>query len=159
MPRRTGFYSLVFEDRIHIAAPPERGFAFFEAMEEKDYRRWHPDHMGFEWRKGRGIALGNVCWFRERIGGKVLEKEVRFTEVVPNRFYAFAPTGRLMRAFLPRMSFAFHPDGAGFIFEAEIHLRAGPLGERLNRRDFAAVGQHIAEEGRNLKALLEEAAG
>ena len=158
MPRRTGFFSLVFEDRIHINAPPESGFAFFDEM-ETNYARWHSDHLGFEWRQGRGIAPGNVCWFRERIGGKVLEKEVRVTEVAPNRFYAFVPTGRLMRAFLPRMSFAFHPDGAGFIFEAEIHLRAGPLGERLNRRDFAAVEQHMAEEGRNLKALLEEAAG
>ena len=158
MQRRTGFFSLRFEDSIFIDAPPERGFAFFEAMDE-NYLRWHPDHLGFEWRKGRGIRPGTVFWFRERIGGKVMEKEVRIDEVTPDRFYAFAPTSRLMRAFLPRMSFAFRAEGGGFHFEAVVHLRGvGPMGQRLNRRDFAAVEQHMAEEGRNLKAILEAGA-
>ncbi len=158
MQRRTGFFSLRFEDSIFIDAPPERGFAFFEAMDE-NYLRWHPDHLGFEWRKGRGIRPGTVFWFRERIGGKVMEKEVRIDEVTPDRFCAFAPTSRLMRAFLPRMSFAFRAEGGGFHFEAVVHLRGvGPMGQRLNRRDFAAVEQHMAEEGRNLKAILEAGA-
>jgi hypothetical protein len=159
MQRITGFYSFRFEDRIPIAAPPEAGFAFFQDM-EANYLRWHPDHLGFEWRKGRGIVPGTVIWFRERIAGKVLEKEVRITDLVPDRFFAFEPVGRLTRAFLPRMSFAFHPDAGGFVFEAEVHLRGvGPLGRRLNRREFDAVERHMDEEGRNLKALLEADAG
>jgi len=158
MQRKTGFFSFRFEDRIFIAVPPERGFAFFQAMAE-NYRRWHPDHLAFEWRQGSGIAVGTTFWFSERIAGKVLEKEVRITEVVPDRFYAFAPTSRLMRAFMPRLSFAFRPEPGGFFFEAEIWLRGmGPLGRRLNRREFDAVEVHIREEGHNLKALLESGA-
>lgn len=158
MQRVTGFYTFRFEDRTSIAATPERGFAFFEAMED-NYRRWHPDHLGFEWRRGKGLTPGTVFWFSERIGGKVLNKQVRITEAVPDRFFAFEPTGWLMRAFVPRMSFAFHPEPGGFVFEARVHMRGiGPMGRRLNRREFEAVEQHMAEEGRNLKALLESGA-
>ena len=154
----TGFFRFRLEDRIFIAAPPATGFAFFDDM-AVNYTRWHPDHLGLEWREGRGIVPGTVIWFSERIAGKVLSGEVRITEVVPGRFFAFAPTGWLMRAFLPRMSFAFHPDPGGFVFEAEVWLRGiGPLGRRLNRREFDAVERHMAEEGRNLKRLLESGA-
>ena len=151
----TGFFRFRLEDRIFIAAPPATGFAFFDDM-AVNYTRWHPDHLGFEWRKGRGIAPGTVMWFTERIAGKVLSKEARITEVVPDRFFAFEPVGRLMRTFLPRMSFAFHPDPGGFVFEAEVDVRGvGALGRRLNRREFSAVERHMAEEGCNLKHLLE----
>jgi hypothetical protein len=89
----------------------------------------------------------------------VLEKEVRITEVEPDRFFAFAPTGGLLRAFVPWMSFAFRPEPGGFVFNAEVHLRGiGPFGRRLNRREFAAVEQHMAEDGQNLKVLLETGA-
>jgi hypothetical protein len=155
MQQITGFYGLTFEDRIFIAAPPEQGFAFFQQM-EASYTRWHPDHIAFEWRKGRGLTVGNVFWFSETINGKRLDKEVRITEVVPDRLLAFEPTSWLFRAFLRRMSFAFHPEPGGHVFEARIVMRGiGPLGRRLNRADFAAVERHMAEEGRNLKILLE----
>jgi len=155
MQRRTGFFSFNFENRTFMAAPPERGFAFFEAM-DANYRRWHPDHLDFEWVRGRGLKVGTMFRFSERIAGKTLTKQVRITEVVPNRFFAFEPTGWLMRVFLWRMSFGFRPEPGGFVFEAEIRLRGiGPLGQRLNQREFAAVERHMAEEGRNLKALVE----
>ncbi|MCC5971963.1 MAG: SRPBCC family protein [Pararhodobacter sp.] len=155
MQNITGFFGLTFEDRIFIAATPERGFAFFEKMEE-NYTRWHPDHIAFEWRKGRGLAVGNVFWFDEWIGGKRMAKQVRLVEVVPARLMVFEPTFWLLRAFLPRMSFAFIPEPGGFIFEAKIVMRGiGALGRRLNRRDFLAVERHMAQEGQNLKNLLE----
>jgi hypothetical protein len=69
MQRVTGFYSFRFEDRIPIAAPPEAGFAFFQDM-EANYLRWHPDHLGFEWRKGRGIVPGTVIWFQRTHRGQ-----------------------------------------------------------------------------------------
>ena len=155
MQRITGFWSLEFEDRTFVAAPPERGFAFFQDM-EANYTRWHPDHIAFEWRKGRGLAVGNVFWFDERVGGKRMARQVRLIEVVPDRLLAFQPTFWLMRLFLTRLSFAFLPEPGGFTFQARISLRGiGPMGRRMNRRDFAAVERHMAEEGRNLKTLLE----
>ena len=53
---------------------------------------------------------------------------------------------------------AVEPDGGGMVFRAELRLHGiGPLGRRLNKREFDAVELHMAEEGRNLKALLEGA--
>jgi hypothetical protein len=43
-------------------------------------------------------------------------------------------------------------------FVQEVHVRIGPLAARLNRKEFAAVRQHMEEEGRNLKALTENGA-
>jgi hypothetical protein len=156
MIRNLSFYDFQFEDEIAaIAAPAERCWAFFEDM-ETNYTRWHPDHRLFEWREGRGLAVGNVYHFEEVIAGKFLRKTTRITEVIPNRYFAFAMTNPVFRFFLPHLSFGFEPNEAGFVFRAELRLHGiGPLGRRLNKREFDAVEVHMAEEGRNLKALLE----
>jgi hypothetical protein len=151
------FYDFHFEDEIAINAPAEAGFAFFEHMED-NYTRWHPDHLGFEWRRGRGLAVGNAFHFEETIAGKRQVKTTRIVEVVPDRFFAFVPVNPLFRFFLPRLSFGFEPKADGFMFRAAVHLHGiGPLGRRMNQREFDAVDRHMAEEGRNLKALLEAA--
>ena len=157
MIREISFYDCAFEDSIAIAAPSEAGFAFFEDM-ESNYTRWHPDHLKFEWRKGRGLAVGTEFYFEERIAGKLQRKLTRITEVIPDRYFAFTMVNPIFRFFLPHLSFGFEPDGAGMIFRAELRLHGiGPLGRRLNKHEFDAVETHMAEEGRNLKALLEAA--
>lgn len=158
MIRILGFYDMLFEDSIDIDAPPAAAFGFFENM-EANYPRWHPDHLLFEWRKGRGLAVGNVFYFEERIAGKLQKKETRITEVVPERYFAFTLTNPLFRFFLPHLSFAFEPRAGGCTFRAELRLHGiGPIGRRLHRKEFAAVERHMAEEGRNLKRLLEAGA-
>lgn len=150
-------YDFHFEDQIAIKAPASAGFAFFEDM-EANYTRWHPDHLSFAWRRGRGLSVGNEFHFEETIAGRRQAKTTRIIEVVPDRMFAFAMVNPLFRFFLPRLSFGFEPNGDGFVFRAEIHLHGiGPLGRRLNRREFDAVETHMAEEGRNLKVLLEAA--
>lgn len=157
MLRVLSFYDFLFEDSIQIQAAAERGFAFFEGM-DANYTRWHPDHLKFEWRRGRGLAVGNEFHFEEVIGGQRQVKTTRIVEVIPDRFFAFTMVNPLFRFFLPRLSFGFEPQGQGFLFRAEIRLHGiGPLGRRLNRREFEAVERHMAEEGQNLKALLERA--
>ena len=151
-----GFYDFTFEDEIAIDAPASAGFAFFERMED-NYSRWHPDHLRFEWRRGHGLGVGNEFHFEETIAGKRQVKTTRIIEVVPERYFAFTMVNPLFRFFLPRLSFGFEPIPQGFTFRAKIHLHGiGPLGRRLNRREFEAVERHMAEEGRNLKALLEK---
>ncbi len=157
MIREISFYDFAFEDSIAIAAPPSAGFAFFENM-DANYVRWHPDHLKFEWRNGRGLAVGNEFYFEERIAGKLQRKLTRITEVRPDRYFAFTMVNPIFRFFLPHLSFGFEPDGDGMVFRAELRLHGiGPLGRRLNKREFDAVEVHMAEEGRNLRALLEGA--
>lgn len=149
------FYNFQFEDSIEINAPPEDGFAFFQNM-ETNYVRWHPDRISFEWRKGRGLEVGNVFYFEERIAGKIQRKETRITEVIPGRYFAFTMVNPLFRFFLPHLSFGFEPTATGCRFEAILRLHGiGPMGRRINKKEFDAVEVHMGEEARNLKRLLE----
>jgi len=45
-----------------------------------------------------------------------------------------------------------------FRFVAEIFLRVGPLGARLNKREFDAVREHMRIEGVNFKYYAEHGA-
>ena len=59
-----------------------------------------------------------------------------------------------MRLFLPRLVFCLEPLAQGrFRFIAEIFLRVGPLGARLNKRESDAVREHKRIEGINLNRL------
>ena len=141
-------------DTIWIRSTPEKVFAFFETM-DANYLRWHPDHRLFRWEEGRGLQEGIVFYFEEVIGGKLLKKRVVFTRIEPNRHIEFTFKNRLLRLIVPRLSFHMDPEGDGFRLTAEIHVRTGPIGAWLNRREFTAVRQHMREEGENLKHLLE----
>jgi len=46
-------------------------------------------------------------------------------------------------------------EGDGYQVVQEVHVRTGPLGSWLNRRELDAVRKHMKEEGENLKRLLE----
>lgn len=149
---------MILRDTTLMRATPEQVFAFFEQM-DRNYQCWHPDHIGFEWLSGRGVREGVVFGFSERIAGKTMKKRVVFTKVVENRHLEFAPTSRLLCLVLPRLLFRIVTEGEDIRLIAEIHIRTGPIGAWLNRREFDAVQKHMAEEGRNLKALLERPGG
>ena len=137
-----------------IDASPSDVFRFFEEMEE-NYTRWHPDHISFRWLDGGRLEAGSKAHFEERIGGELQEKTVRFTEVDPDRYIEFKPTSRLVAVLMPHISFTIDPTPDGCEFTQRIKVRTGPIGAWLNRREFDAVREHMAEEGENLKRILE----
>ncbi|HAA22565.1 MAG TPA: SRPBCC family protein [Cytophagales bacterium] len=144
-----------FEDSIFIQAPCEKVFAFFEEMDQ-NYLNWHPEHQVFEWRKGKGLAVGNVFYFEEELNGKLMKKETYFTDIIPNRYIEFKMTKGLYRWFIPKLTFIMEPEGDGCVFTGQVFLQGfGPLAKWANRKDFAAVRQHMKEEGQNLKRILE----
>ena len=145
---------MLLEERTFIAAPPEQVFAFFADMAD-NYLRWHPDHIAFRWVDGSGLEPGVVFAFEEIIGGQRMTKRVRFIDVVPDRALAFEPTSRLLRLILPRIGFTIEPRPDGCDLVASLHIRTGPVGAWLNRRELMAVRQHMKEEGENLKRIVE----
>ncbi len=146
---------MLLRHETSIDAPASAAPAFFAAMDE-NYLRWHPDHLRFEWRRGRGLAPGVTFYFEERIGGQLLKKQVTFTEIQPDRLIRFVPDSRMLRLFLPSVTFEFIAEGPDrFLLRQSLPLRIGPLAARLNRRMLDAVRRHMAEEGENLKAILE----
>ena len=144
---------MILTDSISIQARPEEIFGVFEDMDQH-YRQWHPDHVLFRWLSGHGVRVGHVFYFEEYIAGTLLKKKVVFTHVVPNRHSEFAPTFWLIKLFLPRMVFRIEPDADGCRFTAEIHLRMGPLARRLQRRQLAAIREHMRVEGVNLQRIV-----
>lgn len=145
-----------FEDKILINAPCKDVYSFFENMKE-NYLDWHPEHITFEWRKGKGLAVGNVFYFEEEIGGQLLKKETRFTEITPNQYIEFKMVNWFYRWFIPKMTFIFDKEENGCLFTAQVFLRGiGPLGKRAHKKEFAAVQKHMKEEGLNLKQIIEE---
>jgi hypothetical protein len=150
---------MVLRDSIEVQASVQRFFEFFEDMSQERYLDWHPDHRIFRWTRGQGIKPGNRFYFEEIIAGRLLKKSVEFTRVEEDRHIEFAPTFWPMRLFLPRLVFRAEAEGPqAFWFIAEIFLRVGPIGARLNKREFDAVREHMRIEGVNFKHYAERGA-
>lgn len=145
---------MILNATTEVEAPPEAVFRFFEEMEE-NYERWHPDHVSFRWTEGGGLRRGAEACFEEQIAGKVQRKTVRFVEVTPDRYLEFRPTSRLVGLLMPHISFTIQPRSGGCVVTQRIKVRTGPIGARLNKREFDAVRTHMREEGENLKRILE----
>jgi hypothetical protein len=145
---------ILSETSPEIETAPERMFEFFTGM-EANYTAWHPDHVLFRWLDPPAVKEGVRFYFEERIGGKLLRKKVAFTRIEPGSLIEFAPTSRLFKLFLPRISFRIKPARSGITVTQDIHLRIGPIAAWLNRREFEAVRAHMREEGERLKRLLE----
>ena len=144
---------MLLEETTSVNAPAEDIYHFFETMDE-NYERWHPDHIEFRWVNG-GLETGSEAYFEERIAGELQKKTVRFTEVVANRYIEFRPTSWLVGLLMPSISFTIDPATDGCNFTQRIKVRTGPIGARLNRREFDAVREHMKAEGENLKRILE----
>lgn len=145
---------MILKEATAVAAPPEDVYRFFEEMEE-NYERWHPDHITFRWIEGGGLDQGAEAYFEERIAGKLQKKTVKFVEVVPDRYLEFKPTSRLVGLLMPHISFTIDTQSFGCELTQRIKVRTGPIGARLNKREFDAVRTHMREEGENLKRILE----
>ena len=145
---------MILEAETHIQADSEEVFSFFEEMED-NYERWHSEHITFRWVEGEPLQEGSQSYFEEEIGGELLKKTVVYASVEPHRRIELRPTSRLMRLFLPFIIFSFESEDDGCRFTQRIKIRTGPIGKRLNRDQFAAVYQHMYEEGENLKRIME----
>jgi len=151
---------MILRDSIEFPGSAADVLAFFDGMDNDRYLWWHPDHKLFRWIKGRGLQVGNEFYFEEVIAGKLLKKHVVLTRIDDGGYIEFVPTFWLMRLLLPRMLFRVEPSGSNtHRLVAEIHLRAGPIGARLNRREFDAVREHMRIEGLNFKRFAQSRRG
>lgn len=147
---------MILRDTVEVHASPADVFAFFDDMDDARYLGWHPDHKVFRWTRGKGLTVGNEFYFEEVIAGKPFRKNVAFTRIDEGTRIEFAPTFWLMRLFLPRFVFRLERiANSQYRFIAEIFLRVGPLGARLNKRELDAVREHMRVEGLNLKRFVE----
>jgi hypothetical protein len=140
-------------DSIVIDSPPEPIWDWLTGLADH-YTEWHPDHVSARWERGEPNRVGSILRAVERLGDT--REEMRF-EVVsmqpPNRFeYRMRGAISLL---LPGGAFDVRPHNGSSRFVASISYRFGRLTERLFRRRVAALRQHMAEEGENLKRIIE----
>ena len=152
---------ITLRDEIEIAATPERIFDWFAHLKDH-YLDWHPDHVDCQYLKGESMLdEGAVVYCEEHLHGELHKLKLRLTKLEPNR--------RIDYAMMPGMAgaFAFEPRGERTAFIAYLYFGIhfpliGPLLDRIMRgalaRQIAAFEQHMAEEGKNLKRLLETGA-
>ena len=146
---------MLLTSTVRIKASADKIFNFFEEM-DKNYLRWHPEHILFEWKKGHGLQVGKVFYSEEKINGQLWKKQTRFSKIIPNELIEFELTNWFFRMILPRISFIIKDMGDYCEVTQEIPIRIGPIGAYLSRKKFNAVRIHMMEEGENLKRLMEK---
>lgn len=157
---------ITLEDKIEIRARPEQIFEWFAHLDE-NYRDWHPeDHMECRYLKGRLLEEDSFIYFEENIG-KHLEKlklKCRVTRVEPNRCIDYKMVNFPYRLIGVGGAFLFKPHEVGSLFTAHVYIgHKIPLFgwmfdkfiQKFGGALLKAVKQHMAEEGQNLKRLLE----
>ena len=145
---------MILEAETWVDATAEEVYAFFEDVEDR-YLSWHPDHIAFRWVAGNGLEEGNEAYFEEEIAGGIKKQTIRYTTIEPPTRIVFHPTSRLIRLFLPHISFIIEPENDGCRVTQRVQVRTGPIGGRLKKAEFDAVRQHMQEEAENLKRIVE----
>lgn len=143
-------------DEVEIHATPAQVFAWIADL-PAHYLEWHPDHLSCRWERGTGLAEGARLVCEERLHGEVHRLTLTATRVVPDRLLEYRmPYGD--------GSFETLPSDGGAVFVAGLRLGTripliGRLVDAVLIRFFGdrllAMRTHMAEEGVNLKALLE----
>jgi len=148
---------IALRDTIEIRASPEQVYDFFVHFREH-FMAWHPDHVRCWYLQDGPLREGSTFYVQEYLHTKVRTLEFLVTRLVPySRIeYKIPP--------MVRGSFDVEQRGLGVQFTAEICFGTETLvlGNLLDRilhtfmgRRLAALKQHMVEEGRNLKLILE----
>ncbi len=145
------------KDSIDINATPEQVFTWLGRMPQ-EYRAWHPDHVACRVIRGSMLEVGSEIACQEYLHGQLHTLRFRMTKVVPGKRVEFEVVGMGQGAFEAQAL----DDHVRFIAELAIGTNAPLVGllfdwifARLFKRRIAEMRRHMAEEGRNLKAILE----
>ena len=153
------FKHLLLKDSIEINTTPEKIWEFFKNL-DKNYTTWHPkDHITFKWTKGKPLEEGSTCYAEQYAVGKVTKYNATLAEIIPNRKIVFKwsyPVSLMS----PKVEWLIEPKNSHSIFTAITHMRAGHLWKKLFKKSMknviSAHDKHMAEEGENLKRLMEK---
>jgi hypothetical protein len=149
---------ITLKDSIKIKATPVEVYEWLiqRFRDKKSYQAWHPDHVDVSWIKGQPLREGSILYAEEYLHGDLHKLKFRITKIVPNKELEYKPLFPLS-IFIPKNQFFIESTGVNScIFTATGSLRAGPLFKILGKKRLNAIKQHMKEEGKNLKKLLED---
>lgn len=146
------------KDSIEIHTTPGRIFAWLGQMPH-EYRSWHPDHIACQVIHGSMLEVGSEIRRQENLHGKLHSMRFRMTKVIPDKRVEYVVMGMGRGAFDVQLI----GDTVRFVAELDIGSDAPIIGRffdlvfsRFFQRRIEAMRQHMAEEGRNLKVILEK---
>lgn len=144
-------------DTVAIDVGPHEVWGWLESLPDH-YRQWHPDHLSAAWVRGRGFAPGAVMEAEEVLHGKRHRLRLTCVEVEPGRRIRY----RLLPGVGGELSVAAADGGSTFTAVVAIGTRVPVVGTAVDALlhralggRIAAIARHQAEEGQNLRALLE----
>ncbi len=147
-------------DSIEIHTTPGQLFAWLKRMPQA-YKSWHPDHVACRLLHGSMLEAGSEVECEEYLHGKLHTMRFCITEVIPDERVEFEIKGLGKGAFAAQVN----GDLVRFVAELEIGLDVPMIGSVFDlvfswlfRQRIESMRQHMAEEGRNLKAILESEA-
>jgi hypothetical protein len=124
----------------------------------KEYGSWHPDHIACQVIHGSMLEVGSEIECEEYLHGKLHSLRLRVTKVVPNKRVEFG-IERMGRGAFEVLT---NNNTVRFVAELDIGTASpifGPLFDftfsRFFHQRIEAMQRHMAEEGKNLKAILE----
>ena len=152
------FKPLILSHSIEIKTTPEKIWDFFKNI-ELNYTTWHSeDHVKFHWTKGEPLEEGSTIYSEQYVMGKITKYKGMVAESIPNRkitFKFFYPVSMIS----PKIEWLMQPKDTNTVFTAITYIRAGHLYKKLFKKGMKNIieahDKHVAEEGENLKIILE----
>ncbi len=148
---------ILLRDAVEIEVSVEQVYDWLAHFQE-NYVAWHSDHVECRYLTGASLEPGAVLYAKEYLHGQPHHLKFRVTRVVPNSLVEYAVSPGIAGVF----EIERRGNRAFFIAEISIGLQLPVIGGSLDwlllklfsdRLDV--LKQHMAEEGRNLKVLLE----
>jgi len=149
---------ITLKDSIEIKASPEQIFEFFLNFQENFYA-WHPDHVKCYYLTPGPLRENSIIYIEEYLHGELHKLKLCIMKIQPNSLIEY-------KTFLGTKGiFIIEPRETGTLFTAEMHMGTKiPLLSKVVDgimrmfllRHLEGLKQHMAEEGQNLKKILEQ---
>jgi hypothetical protein len=149
---------ITLKDTVEIKASPEQIVEFFLNFRENFYA-WHPDHVECHYLTPGPLKENSVIYIEEYLHGELHKLKLHITKIQPNSRIEYKTF------FGTKGIFIIEPRETGTLFTAELHMgtRIPLLGKLVDRTmwmflslHLEGLQQHMAEEGQNLKRILEQ---
>jgi hypothetical protein len=151
---------ITLRDTIEVRTSPEDVFDFFIYFRE-NFMAWHPDHVRCWYLEDGPLKEGSEFFIQEYLHKKIMTLGFHITKLDPYTKIEY----RISR--MVKGTFNIDERGSIVLFTAEISFGmktpfVGSLLDRMLRmmigRRLKALKQHMVEEGRSLKMILEKGA-
>jgi hypothetical protein len=149
---------ITLKDTVEIKASPEDIVEFFLNFKE-NFHAWHPDHVECRYLTSGPLKENSIIYIEEHLHGELHKLKLHITKIQPYsriEYKTFMGTKGI---------FIIESRETGTLFTAELHMGTkipllGKLVDKIMQmflsRHLEGLQQHMAEEGQNLKRILEQ---